>query len=59
MAKHIYKCLKCNIYTMKEVCQTCKEKTIRPIPPKYSPEDKYGKYRRIVKKQELENTGLV
>lgn len=30
----------------------CDKKTISPKPAKYSPEDKYGKYRRIAKKQQ-------
>lgn len=33
---------------MKESC--CDEKTISLKPAKYSPEDKYGKYRREFKK---------
>ena len=30
----------------------CKEKAYSPKPAKYSPEDKYGKYRRIAKKEQ-------
>jgi rRNA maturation protein Nop10 len=30
----------------------CGKKTIAPKPAKYSPEDKYGKYRRMAKKQQ-------
>jgi H/ACA ribonucleoprotein complex subunit 3 len=40
------KCAKCNRYTFKEVCPVCGSKTRTPIPPKFSPEDPYGKYRR-------------
>ena len=47
---HIYICEKCNKYTMQEVCTSCKKKTILAKPPKYSPEDKYGVYRRKMKK---------
>jgi rRNA maturation protein Nop10 len=36
---------------MKELC--CDTKTISKIPPKYSPEDKYAKYRRQAKKEEM------
>ena len=50
----ILKCPKCNSYTLREECQTCKTKTLTPKPAKYSPEDAYGKYRRIYKK-DLEN----
>lgn len=52
----IYKCLKCNKYTLKE---TCHGKTIRPIPMKYSPEDKYASYRRQLKKEMLINKGIL
>jgi len=45
--KHILKCIKCGSYTMQE--EHCGEKTINPKPPKYSPEDKYGGYRRKAK----------
>ncbi|EHP89692.1 RNA-protein complex protein Nop10 [Methanotorris formicicus] len=46
----IRKCLKCGRYTLKEFCPNCGEKTIIPKPPKFSPEDRYGKYRRMLKK---------
>ncbi|MCK4551128.1 MAG: nucleolar RNA-binding Nop10p family protein [Candidatus Aenigmarchaeota archaeon] len=48
--RHIYICEKCNIYTMGENCPKCRKKTILKKPPKYSPEDKYGEYRRKMKK---------
>jgi H/ACA ribonucleoprotein complex subunit 3 len=53
MASHIYKCQDCKTYTMKETCPSCNKKTIQPRPPKYSPDDKYSKYRRQVKKEQL------
>ena len=43
------KCPVCGRYTFKAVCPLCKVNTILPEPPRYSPEDKYGKYRRILK----------
>ena len=49
--KKIFKCGICSKYTLKEVC-ICGGKTISPRPAKYSPEDKYAKYRRIAKKEE-------
>lgn len=48
--KHILKCLKCNNYGLTEKCD-CGEKRVRPKPPKYSPEDKYGGYRRKWKEE--------
>jgi len=44
------KCLKCGTYTLKEVCPKCGEKTIIPKPPKFSLEDRWGKYRRMLKR---------
>jgi len=44
------KCRKCNIYTLEEKCPICKGLVVSPHPAKFSPEDKYGKYRRMMKK---------
>jgi len=49
--KHIMKCSQCGNYTMKAVCSKCNGKCYEAKPAKYSPEDKYGKYRRIAKKR--------
>jgi len=49
---NILKCIKCNTYTMKIICAKCNAKTISPKPPRFSPEDKYGKYRLIYKKEQ-------
>jgi|TARA_B100001971_G_scaffold132295_1_gene122123 H/ACA ribonucleoprotein complex subunit 3 len=57
--RHIFKCPKCSCYTLKESCPGCKHKTIMPRPPKFSPEDKYGSYRRKVKTQALKDKGLL
>jgi H/ACA ribonucleoprotein complex subunit 3 len=56
--KHILKCQKCGKYVMKESCE-CGGKALSPIPPKYSPEDKYGEYRRKVKSEDLTKKGLL
>ncbi|MEM5773180.1 MAG: RNA-protein complex protein Nop10 [Candidatus Aenigmatarchaeota archaeon] len=42
----IRKCLNCKTYTFKENCPKCGNKTIFPHPPKFSPQDKFGEYRR-------------
>ena len=49
--KHILKCPQCKGYTLKDKCRACGSVTIRPQPPKWDPEDKYGKYRREEKKR--------
>ncbi|PIN76681.1 ribosome biogenesis protein [Candidatus Woesearchaeota archaeon CG10_big_fil_rev_8_21_14_0_10_36_11] len=58
MAQHIYTCSVCKLYTIRDTCPTCGIKTILPKPPKFSPEDKYGNYRRKVKREELCKKGL-
>jgi len=44
-----------NHYTMIEECHG--EKALSREPPKYSPEDKYAKYRREAKNEEYEKKG--
>ena len=58
MKNEILKCGKCHAYTMKETC-TCGGKAITSKPPKYSPEDKYGSYRRTAKNEEFSKRGLL
>ncbi len=45
------KCVKCKIYTFKDRCPSCGAETASAHPPRFSPEDKYGKYRRLAKKK--------
>ncbi len=49
MNKILY-CKTCEKYTLEETCCICKKKTISNNPPKFSPQDHYGKYRRKLKK---------
>jgi H/ACA ribonucleoprotein complex subunit 3 len=46
---HLRRCDSCSVYTLKEACPKCQGATSMPIPAKYSPEDRYGKYRRQLK----------
>ena len=39
------RCNNCNRYTLKEVCSVCNAKTVLAQPPKFSPDDKYIRYR--------------
>jgi len=55
--EHIYKCTKCGNYTMKETC-SCGGAAITTRPPPYHPE-KYGKYRREARREELKKKGLL
>ncbi|MDF2957104.1 MAG: rRNA maturation protein Nop10 [Candidatus Alkanophagales archaeon MCA70_species_1] len=49
MTSKIKKCAKCGEYTLKDVCVRCGERTHNPLPPRFSPADRYGKYRRMIK----------
>jgi len=44
------KCNSCGVYTLKEKCPKCNQPTASPHPASFSPEDKYGKYRRQIAK---------
>ncbi len=52
MKSLIRKCKRCGIYTMKSVCDICGEETVMAIPPRYSPVDRFQKY-RLKEKGEL------
>ena len=41
---------------MKDVCPKCGAAAKLPHPPKFSPEDKYGRYRRISRYGALSDT---
>lgn len=43
------KCRPCHRYTLKELCPSCGKPTSTPHPPRFSPVDPYGKYRRLMK----------
>lgn len=59
MKVQILRCLNCNLYTLKEICPKCNSKTITPKPAKFSLEDRYGEYRRLLKlENEMENKEL-
>jgi H/ACA ribonucleoprotein complex subunit 3 len=49
------KCQKCGTYALGDRCPKCGGKTKNAEPPKYSPQDKYGKYRRMMKLEISEN----
>ncbi|MDO5854039.1 MAG: nucleolar RNA-binding Nop10p family protein [Thermoplasmata archaeon] len=45
MSSRIRRCTGCGRYTLDSVCG-CGARTACPVPPKYSPEDRVGAYRR-------------
>ncbi|MEA3282180.1 MAG: RNA-protein complex protein Nop10 [Euryarchaeota archaeon] len=50
MKSKILKCSECGRYTLKAICPTCGAAAINPSPARYSPEDRYGAYRRRMKR---------
>ena len=49
MRTSILYCKECNKYTMSKRCVLCSIQTSNPLPPRFSPQDKYGKYRRMLR----------
>ena len=45
----IRRCPSCKTYTLKEVCPKCGSKTVSAAPPRFSPVDKYVRYRLMSK----------
>lgn len=57
MDNNMAKCMECGAYTYSDVCGKCNGKTASPHPSRFSPEDRYGKYRRRLKKLVSEEAG--
>ena len=55
MKTQILRCTNCGTYTMNNLCPKCNSECITTKPAKFSLEDKYGKYRRLVKENEMGN----
>ncbi|TFG13486.1 RNA-protein complex protein Nop10 [Candidatus Thorarchaeota archaeon] len=48
----LFKCTECNKYTLEQKgCPYCGGQVTGPAPPRFSPQDKYGKYRREAKRK--------
>jgi len=47
---NLFYCENCKEYTLDKICDKCGGKTISRNPHRFSPEDRYGKYRRKLKK---------
>jgi len=46
MPSALRKCSSCGRYTTKDGCPSCGSAAVCPVPAKFSPEDRYGEYRR-------------
>jgi H/ACA ribonucleoprotein complex subunit 3 len=53
MRNLLFKCGKCSRYTMDAKCPQCGEATKMTAPAKYSPDDKYARYRSPLAYQSL------
>ncbi len=51
----IRKCNKCSYYTMKETCPRCGSKTAYALPERYSPKDRFQRFR--LKELEVNESG--
>jgi H/ACA ribonucleoprotein complex subunit 3 len=51
MSGHIRRCKTDNTYTLSDVCPKCGEATVSAHPARFSPEDRYGEYRRRAAKK--------
>ncbi len=49
---NLFYCKKCKVYTLEKKCKSCESKTIIKHPPRYSPQDRYGEYRRKLRKMD-------
>ena len=57
MKSALRKCKGCGTYSTKDVCPECGEQTVCAVPPRYSPDDRYGEYRRTAIAQEYGENG--
>ncbi|MGB9882388.1 MAG: RNA-protein complex protein Nop10 [Methanomassiliicoccales archaeon] len=58
MRTSLRKCPKCQEYTLGETCPRCGRRSVVATPPKFSPEDRYGTYRRRLRKERGDDYGV-
>ncbi len=51
MKSRIHKCENCGRYTLKDRCPECGRAVIGTRPARFSPQDPYGRYRRMMKRE--------
>jgi len=56
--RRIRKCTSCGRYTLEEACR-CGSRTEQPRPPKYSPEDRFARFRRQAKEEQRKQEGVL
>ncbi|HVL88582.1 MAG TPA: RNA-protein complex protein Nop10 [Candidatus Thermoplasmatota archaeon] len=45
-------CKACRRYTLRDECAQCGKAAVHPAPARYSPEDRYAKYRQALKREQ-------
>ncbi|HZX12259.1 MAG TPA: nucleolar RNA-binding Nop10p family protein [Candidatus Nanoarchaeia archaeon] len=53
-AKQILKCSFCEVYTLLKNCKSCGAETVIPKPARWSPVDRYSRYRLVYKQKQAE-----
>lgn len=51
----VLRCGECGSYTLGERCPACGGESVSPKPARFSPEDRYGRYRRMLKRDQFEH----
>ncbi|MBI2139701.1 RNA-protein complex protein Nop10 [Candidatus Woesearchaeota archaeon] len=57
--KQLMRCMSCSRYTLQKECPQCRAQTQVPLPPKFSPIDKYASYRRTAKSGQRKAQGIL
>ncbi|MDR3075396.1 MAG: RNA-protein complex protein Nop10 [Candidatus Methanoplasma sp.] len=57
MKSFLRKCTACGRYTLGDICPACGSVSVNPVPAKFSPEDRYGGYRRKSVEEEYGENG--
>ena len=47
MRSDLRRCTKCGRYGLDDTCSACSSPNSTPVPMRFSPDDRYGEYRRI------------
>ncbi|HPA97179.1 MAG TPA: RNA-protein complex protein Nop10 [Methanothrix sp.] len=53
MRSKILRCTSCGRYTLRQICPACGGRAAMTKPPRFSPDDPYGRYRRALGEGEM------
>ncbi|NLU46188.1 MAG: RNA-protein complex protein Nop10 [Euryarchaeota archaeon] len=57
MRSNFKRCTVCGRYTLSSACPSCGLAAVCPVPMRYSPDDRYGVYRRRAIREEYGDNG--